>query len=176
MKKSFALWLAAVALMLAAVGHGGLPSAAADEQADAAKRKQAGIKALRKLVEESGLKYEWSSEHSGARIGFSDLEYLDGDTVFAGIPDDNGYYIKMFITVVDKPKEHRFPAAALRESMRLNGRLWLVQLSLDEPQGDIDASIGFDREGVSPQIFKDYVMHLVNTSEDIAKQLKDFVD
>ena len=104
------------------------------------------------------------------------IDHASSSNVYVYVPDDNGFYIKMFFTLIDKPKDHRFSPAMLREAMKLNSGLWLLRLSFDESEGDIDAAIGFDREGVSPQVLKDYVFHLVNTGDEIAKELKQYLE
>lgn len=168
--------IVALALALTVVAR---PPARAEEDGGSlpVKSTQAeGIAALKQFLAESGLKYEWNDEQSFATITFSGVEHAATNVVFAYVPDKKGYYIKLFMTLIDKPDKHRFSQAMLREAMKYNSGLWLLRVSYDENKGDIDASVGFDRENMTPKVFKDYVLHLVNTGDELAGELKAYVE
>lgn len=169
--------IATLALALAAIGG---PGARADDDGGSepgASTKADGIAALQDLLADSGLKYEWNDEKSFATMTFSGSKNESSTfVVYAYVPDKKGYYIKLFMTLIDKPDNHRFSPALLREAMKYNSGLWLLRVSYDEPKGDIDASVGFDREGLTAKVFRDYVQHLVNTGEELAGELKAFVE
>lgn len=169
---------AIVALVLALATAVG-PAARADEDGGSlpVKSTQAdGIAALKQFLAESGLKYEWNEKDSFATITFSGIEHASTNIVYAYVPDKKGFYIKLFMTLIDKPDKHRFSPAMLREAMKYISGLWLLRVSYDENKGDIDASVGFDREGMTPKVFTDYVMHLVNTGDELAGELKPYVE
>jgi len=79
------------------------------------------------------------------------------------------------MTLIDKPDKHRFSRAMLCEAMNYNSGLWPLRVSYDENKGAIDASVGFGCEGMTPKVFNDYAMHLVNTDE-LAGLVKPYVD
>lgn len=134
-----------------------------------------GVPGLEKLLDESGLKYSWNDKHTVARINFSDIKNADVHTVIAFVPDEKGYYVKLLLTLIDKPEGYKFPPALLKDAMGMNDRMWLMRVGLDEKNGDIDAIIGIDQENLTGKLLKDYVLHLANTGDDVAKTLKEYI-
>lgn len=163
------LTLAALALSLSAVS---VPSRAraGDEQ------KGPGAAQLKQLLEDSELKFTWNEEKKIGVVRFSDLENSDTKAVLVYVPDKGGYYAKISLTIIDKEEDFKFPVALIREAMETNGQLYLVKISIDPDNGDVDTTIGFDMEGLTAKVFKDYVMHLANTGDGIAKKLKEYLE
>lgn len=132
-----------------------------------------GASGVKRLLDGSKLKFTWDAENKIGRIKFSDIANADSKAVVIYANDDTkGYFVRIVLTLIDKPNGEEFPLEFLKYCMMRNSKLTTIKISYDQKYGDIDAVIGVDMSDLPAKIFKDYVMALANVGDDLAKELK----
>ncbi len=135
-----------------------------------------GAAGVKRLLEESTLKFKWDDTNKVGTVSFTDVKDACSDTVIIYANDDaKGYYVMFNLCIVDKGETYAFPAAFLRKCLDLNDKNPIVKLGWNKKSGRIYASFGADMDALPSRIFKDYVTTMIRQGDRLAGELKAFL-
>lgn len=135
-----------------------------------------GAAGVKKLLDDSGLKFKWDDTNKVGSISYSEVKDSASDTVLVYSNDDEkGYYVMFNLCIIDKGAAFVFPPAFLRKCMELNNNNPLVKLGWNKKMGRIYASFGADMDALPARIFKDYCSTMIRQGDRLAGELKAFL-
>lgn len=135
-----------------------------------------GAAGVRKLLDESGLKFKWDDTNKVGSVSYTDVKDSASDTVLVySNDDDKGYYVVFNLCIIDKGAAFAFPPAFLRKCMEINNNNPLVKLGWNKKMGRIYASFGADMDALPARIFKDYCSTMIRQGDRMAGELKAFL-
>ena len=135
-----------------------------------------GAAGVKKLLDESGLKFKWDDANKVGTISFTEVKDACSDAVFVySNNDEKGYYVIFNLCIMDKGAGYTYPPAFMRKCMELNNNNPVVKLGWNRKSGKIYGTFGVDMDALPARIFKDYVTTMIRQGDRIAGELKAFL-